>query len=249
MQISLTVGPRRSWTALWKRTIDGLDALLGRTYQDRDWNPQDGRIVRLGLHMRTDQAFGHDVEATIWARPADIDWPELRWLASMGEAEHGAYIAAHQVIVHPAAGSRARWAKPPASARSRSAQPRRRGRPPSPVPVGLTELTTEEAFDNAVTAGDVLLKTDSAGPPKIHTQPARCSGITTDNFRATVIIGGGKNGRYFTVTDPVAAKQRWPRVVVCGICRRLDPNAATAIEAAISASEDPRDPTGRDGVP
>jgi hypothetical protein len=71
MQISLTVGPRRNWSALWKRTIDGLDALLGRTYPEREWDPQDGRIVRLGLHVRAVPTLGHDVEATIWARSAD----------------------------------------------------------------------------------------------------------------------------------------------------------------------------------
>lgn len=72
VQVSLSVGPRRSWSALWKRTID---ALLGRTYPDREWNPQDGRIVRLGLHVRTDEALGHEVEATVWARAADMEWP------------------------------------------------------------------------------------------------------------------------------------------------------------------------------
>ena len=240
LQISLTVGPRRSWTALWKRTIDGLDAVLGRTYADRDWNPQDGRIVRLGLHVRTDHTLGHEVEATIWARPADMTWPELRWLASMDEAERSAYVAGHHATLHPAPRPRARSAGPPERALSGSAQPRPRGRPPGSIPVGLTELTTETEFDNAVAAGHVMLKTDTAGPPKIHIRPARCSGVTSEHFRTAVIIGGGRNARYFTLTDPVAARQRWPRVAVCGVCKRLDPEAAGAIEAVIAASEDPR---------
>ena len=108
------------------------------------------------------------------------------------------------------------------------------------MPVGVTELTTEEAFDDAVAAGRLMLKTDTAGPPKIHMRPARCRGVTTENFRASVITGGGKNGRYFTLTDPAVVKQRWPRVAVCGICKRLDPEAASSIEALIAASEDPR---------
>jgi hypothetical protein len=102
------------------------------------------------------------------------------------------------------------------------------------MPVGLTQLTTEGAFDHAVVSGDMILKTDASGPPKIHTQPQRCSGITKENFRVKVIIGGGKNGRYFTVTDPTVAKSQWPRLVVCGVCQRLDPTGAAAVEAAIA---------------
>ena len=178
LQISLTVGPRRSWTALWKRTIDGLDAVLGRTYADREWNPQDGRIVRLGLHVRTDHTLWHEVEATIWARPADMTWPELRWFASMDEAERSAYLAGHRATLHPATG-------PPSAlggtARARSLRERSAATAQTATgfffPVGLTELTTEEEFDNAVAAGHVMLKTDTAGPPKIHIRPARCRGV------------------------------------------------------------------------
>lgn len=237
MQVSLTVGPRRSWTALWKRTIDRLDALLGRTYPDREWNPQDGRIVRIGLHVRTDPALAYDVDATIWAAPADLKWPELRWLASMSEAERDAYLIAHEATVHRPTRTRERSAGASESARSGSAQPARRGRPPGPMPVGLSELITERAFDDAVGAGELMLKTDTAGPPKIHTQPARCSGITKENFTTSVVIGGAKNARYFTLTDPAAAKQRWPRVVVCGLCKTLDPRRAAAVHASI---RDPR---------
>jgi|tagenome__1003787_1003787.scaffolds.fasta_scaffold20986645_4 hypothetical protein len=245
MQVSFAVGAGRSWTSLWKRTIDGLDALLGRTHPDRQWNPQDGRIVRLGLHVQTDQTLGHDVEATIWARPADIGWPELRWLALMDADERAEYIAAHRATMQAAARQRAPSSpKLAVTPRSGRAGARRPGRPPVPVPVGLTELTTERAFDAAVAAGDLMLKTDSAGPPKIHTEPARCSGITTQNFTAKVIIGGGKNGRYFTLTDLTAVKQRWPRVAVCGMCKQLNPAQAATVEAAIHRDSD--DPTEAD---
>ena len=49
-----------------------------------------------------------------------------------------------------------------------------------------------------------------------------------------MITGGGKNGRYFTLTDPAAVTRRWPHVTVCGICKRLDPAGASAVEAAIA---------------
>ena len=131
MQVSLTVGAQRNWTALWKRTIDGLDALLGRTYPDRDWNPQDGRIVRLGLHVRRDQTFGHDVEATIWARPADLDWPELAGWPRWTKPSAPPTAPRTRRPLRRAAGTRTRL--PPTTARSGGAQPRRRGRPPAPT--------------------------------------------------------------------------------------------------------------------
>jgi hypothetical protein len=100
--------------------------------------------------------------------------------------------------------------------------------------IGLTEVKTEEAFENAVEAGVLMLKTDTARPPTVHTQPARCSGITKENFRTKVMVGGGKNGRYFTLTDPAVAKRQWARVIVCGVCQRLDPAGAAAVDTAIN---------------
>src|SRR3546814_6379419 len=43
LQLGYVVGPQRNWTSLWKPTIDALDPLLGRTREDRDWHPKDGR--------------------------------------------------------------------------------------------------------------------------------------------------------------------------------------------------------------
>ena len=118
VQVAMTVGAQRNWAAMWKRTIDALDPLLGRTYASREWNPLDGRIVRLGLHRTTDPSLGHDAEATIWARTAASRWPELAWLADMSEAERRAYAAEHDrrtlrsrrtgasPVVAPAAGTR-----------------------------------------------------------------------------------------------------------------------------------------------
>jgi hypothetical protein len=97
MQIALTVGPGRRWTGMWKRTIDGLDPLLGSAYTDRPWNPLDGRIVRLGLHRADDPSLGNDVRATIWACAAESTWPEVDWLARLSDDDRALVIAdAHQ---------------------------------------------------------------------------------------------------------------------------------------------------------
>src|SRR3546814_1560017 len=61
LQLGYVVGPQRYWTSLWKPTIDALDPLLGRTREDRDWHPKDGRITDLALHVHVDQTLGHDV--------------------------------------------------------------------------------------------------------------------------------------------------------------------------------------------
>lgn len=70
LQVSFVVGPQRNWLNLWKPTIDALDPLLGRTREDRDWHPQDGRITDLGLHVAVDASLGHDVLVSIAAAPA-----------------------------------------------------------------------------------------------------------------------------------------------------------------------------------
>ncbi|GAB7005272.1 hypothetical protein JCM18899A_27450 [Nocardioides sp. AN3] len=70
LQLSFVVGPQRNWLTLWKPTIDALDPLLGRTREDRDWHPQDGRITDLGLHVAVDASLGHDVLVSIAAAPA-----------------------------------------------------------------------------------------------------------------------------------------------------------------------------------
>jgi hypothetical protein len=70
LQLSFVVGPQRNWLTLWKPTIDALDPLLGRTRDDRDWHPQDGRITDLGLHVTIDPSLGHDVLVSIAAAAA-----------------------------------------------------------------------------------------------------------------------------------------------------------------------------------
>jgi hypothetical protein len=94
LQLALAVGPDRSWPAMWKASIDGLEPLLGKTYEDRIWNPQDGRVVRLGLHRTVDYSLGYDASMTLWVRPADESWPELRWLALMDPDEYSVFSRA-----------------------------------------------------------------------------------------------------------------------------------------------------------
>lgn len=69
LQLAYVVGPQRNWLTLWKPTIDALDPLLGRTRENRDWHPLDGRITDLGLHVTVDPSLGHDVLVSIAAAP------------------------------------------------------------------------------------------------------------------------------------------------------------------------------------
>jgi hypothetical protein len=70
LELAFAVSPRRNWMNLWKQTIDSLDPLLGRTYPDRAWNPLDGRITELGMHLTVDPAVRNDVVVGIAAAPA-----------------------------------------------------------------------------------------------------------------------------------------------------------------------------------
>jgi hypothetical protein len=94
LQLALAIGPERSWPAMWKASIDGLEPLLGKTYEDRIWHPQDGRVVRLGLHRTVDYSLANDASMTLWARAADDSWPELRWLAQMERDERAVFLQA-----------------------------------------------------------------------------------------------------------------------------------------------------------
>ncbi len=73
LELSFVVGPRRNWLNLWKQTIDSLDPILGRTYPNRDWNPLDGRITELGLHLTVDPAVGNAIQVGVAAGQARDD--------------------------------------------------------------------------------------------------------------------------------------------------------------------------------
>jgi hypothetical protein len=68
LEICFRVGSHRNWVSLWKPTIDALGGLLGVPDAARPWHPNDGRIVRLGLHLLPDESIGHRVFVTLWAK-------------------------------------------------------------------------------------------------------------------------------------------------------------------------------------
>ena len=96
LQLAFTIGPAVSWPNLWKPSIDALSRLLGRTYPDRDWNPLDGRIVRLGLHKTIDGSYGREGSLEISASSADETWPEVSWLRSLSDRDRWAYFEQHR---------------------------------------------------------------------------------------------------------------------------------------------------------
>src|SRR5204863_8126695 len=95
IQLVFTVGPARSWLNLWKMAIDTLDPLLGRSFPDDEFDPKDGRIVRLGLHVRVDSTLAHETDIAIWARPASPEWPEIAWFSALSEPERASWLASH----------------------------------------------------------------------------------------------------------------------------------------------------------
>ncbi|RIS02747.1 hypothetical protein [Mycobacteroides abscessus] len=70
LELAFTVGPSRNWLNLWKPTIDSLGALLGHDQPFRPWNPRDGRITELGMHLHIDPSLRYEVAIGIAARPA-----------------------------------------------------------------------------------------------------------------------------------------------------------------------------------
>lgn len=71
LQLAFVVGPRRTWSNLWKATIDSLGAILGRDDVAHEWNARDGRITSLGLHCCVDEAVGNGVHLAIRASALD----------------------------------------------------------------------------------------------------------------------------------------------------------------------------------
>jgi hypothetical protein len=114
---------------MWKASIDGLEPLLGKTYEDRIWNPQDGRVVRLGLHRTVDYSLGHDASMTLWARPADEDWPELRWLGQMKPDER-------EVLLRARPPRRSTTPKPAVATSGQRNRPAGQPRPPATFGAG-----------------------------------------------------------------------------------------------------------------
>jgi hypothetical protein len=55
---------------LWKPTIDSLGSLLGHDQPFHIWNPRDGRITELGMHLSVAPTLRYDVVIGIAATPA-----------------------------------------------------------------------------------------------------------------------------------------------------------------------------------
>jgi hypothetical protein len=56
LELAFQMPPRWNWINFWKPTIDGLVHLLGHSGSSRPWDPLDGRITELGLHLTPDPA-------------------------------------------------------------------------------------------------------------------------------------------------------------------------------------------------
>ena len=69
LELAFTVGPSRNWLNLWKPTIDSLGTLLGHEQPFRPWNPRDGRITELGMHLDIDPSLRYEVLIDIAAQP------------------------------------------------------------------------------------------------------------------------------------------------------------------------------------
>ncbi|OBH86159.1 hypothetical protein [Mycobacterium sp. E2989] len=73
LQLAFVVGPSRNWLNLWKPTIDSLGSFLGHEQPFRAWNPRDGRVTELGMHLAIDPALRNDVMIGISATGAGRD--------------------------------------------------------------------------------------------------------------------------------------------------------------------------------
>lgn len=57
------------WSNWWKPTGDTMGPVLGEPYADQPFNPADGRIVSLALHLITDPPLSKAVDVGMWWRP------------------------------------------------------------------------------------------------------------------------------------------------------------------------------------
>lgn len=55
LELAFVVGPAWNWLNLWKPTIDALVPILGHSGSSRTWDPLDGRITELGMHLTVEQ--------------------------------------------------------------------------------------------------------------------------------------------------------------------------------------------------
>ena len=222
LQLVFTVGPTRSWLNLWKMAIDALDPLLGRSYPDDEFDPKDGRVVRLGLHLRVDPAANHETRVTVWATPAPPEWPETAWLTAMNEPDRHAWLVEHEQRSTPSRRTRRDTSvktRPGGSAQD-AAQQAQRSTPMPPVrafPSALRELASLEDFRTALAAGAAIVITDNSSGACFHSTPAICRGVREEYFVQKVIEGGKRHGRYYAA-DEATARERWSSLRRCRSC-------------------------------
>lgn len=59
LELAFVVPSSWTWWNYWKPTIDGLVHLLGHSGTNRPWDPLDGRITELGMHLTPDPSARH----------------------------------------------------------------------------------------------------------------------------------------------------------------------------------------------
>jgi hypothetical protein len=70
IDIHFGVSPQRNWAMLWKPAIDALGPILGMPNPLRPFQPNDDRIVSLGLHRTIHDALGYCVEVEVYISSA-----------------------------------------------------------------------------------------------------------------------------------------------------------------------------------
>jgi hypothetical protein len=74
VRLAWRCSPSRNWVSLWKPTGDAMGPVLGEPDARNPFNPNDDRIVNVGLHRISDSEIGHDVDVAMWWRQS---LPEL----------------------------------------------------------------------------------------------------------------------------------------------------------------------------
>jgi hypothetical protein len=68
VQLAWQCSPQRNWVALWKPTGDCMGPLLGETNSQRQFAPNDDRIVMSTFHRSINPTIGHNVHIDMWWR-------------------------------------------------------------------------------------------------------------------------------------------------------------------------------------
>lgn len=71
LELAFVVGCTSNYLNLWKPTIDALGPLLGPGDSGRVWDPNDGRITELGMHVTLDPTIRYGVTVGITAALAE----------------------------------------------------------------------------------------------------------------------------------------------------------------------------------